>query len=79
MYLLLPVLQMYLTSRPHFRPLCMWLGLGITASGLVGAAFANTTQLLVLTQGVMYGIGGSESRVDQLTSHALRSDDRVSL
>ncbi|WRT67245.1 uncharacterized protein IL334_004212 [Kwoniella shivajii] len=58
MYLLLAPFTLYLTSHPRQRQIATWLGLVILSAGLIGAAFAETAGTLVLTQGVLYGIGG---------------------
>ena len=59
MYMLMPPLQMYLSSRPLLRPYTMWVGLLSTCAGLLGAAFASTVPSLILTQGCLCGIGGT--------------------
>jgi hypothetical protein len=35
-----------------------WIGLPIMAAGLIAASFVSTVEHLILTQGVIYGIGG---------------------
>ncbi|ESK94996.1 mfs monocarboxylate [Moniliophthora roreri MCA 2997] len=53
--ILLPVITRY----PQQKTTVMIVGLIICVSGLVGAAFATTPGQLILTQGVMYSVGGS--------------------
>ncbi|KAL7424087.1 hypothetical protein Q5752_001672 [Cryptotrichosporon argae] len=59
MYLLLPFVTVYLSARPRLRPASMWAGLALLFASLVGAAFARGAGELVLTQGILYGIGGT--------------------
>nr|XP_019042357.1 hypothetical protein I302_08960 [Kwoniella bestiolae CBS 10118]OCF21287.1 hypothetical protein I302_08960 [Kwoniella bestiolae CBS 10118] len=59
MYLLMSPLSLYLTSYPRQRKGTMWLGLMIMFAGFMGAAFTNSAAGLVVTQGVLYGIGGT--------------------
>ncbi|WVQ98835.1 hypothetical protein IAU59_005966 [Kwoniella sp. CBS 9459] len=59
MYLLLSPLQLYLTPRPRQRTGVMWAGLINMFAGFVGAAFAKSAAVLILTQGVLYGLGGT--------------------
>lgn len=44
---------------PHLASRSKWLGLPLMAAGLIAASFANTGNQLIVTQGVLYGIGGS--------------------
>ncbi|KAI3607739.1 mfs monocarboxylate [Moniliophthora roreri] len=53
--ILLPVISRY----PRQKTIVMVVGLIICVSGLVGAAYATTPWQLILTQGVMYSVGGS--------------------
>ncbi|KAK0214275.1 major facilitator superfamily domain-containing protein [Armillaria nabsnona] len=50
-----PVIARY----PARKKQMMYVGLGLSVAGLIGAAFSKTPEMLVLTQGVMYSIGGS--------------------
>ncbi|SJK97120.1 related to monocarboxylate transporter [Armillaria ostoyae] len=50
-----PIIARY----PARKKQMMYVGLGLSVAGLIGAAFSNTPEMLVLTQGVMYSIGGS--------------------
>lgn len=59
MYLLLPPLALLFTSKPRWRKWCMWLGLGILSTGMIGAVFSDSVGGLIMTQGVMYAIGGT--------------------
>ncbi|KAK8869677.1 hypothetical protein IAR55_000245 [Kwoniella newhampshirensis] len=59
MYLLLSPLTLYLTSHPRQRKPVMWIGLVVMFAGFIGAAFANSAGTLILTQGVLYSIGGT--------------------
>lgn len=49
-----------IASYPQHRTSLMYLGLGICVSGLLGAAFATEVWHLILTQGVLYSVGGSK-------------------
>ncbi|KAK6903067.1 hypothetical protein I204_07796 [Kwoniella mangroviensis CBS 8886] len=59
MYLLMSPLSLYLTTYPLQRKITMWIGLVVMFSGFIGAAFASSAAGLVVTQGVLYGIGGT--------------------
>ncbi|WRT67244.1 uncharacterized protein IL334_004211 [Kwoniella shivajii] len=59
MYLLLSPLSLYLTAYARQRTRTMWLGLIIMFCGFMGAAFASNASTLIVTQGVLYGIGGT--------------------
>ncbi|WWC89903.1 uncharacterized protein L201_004832 [Kwoniella dendrophila CBS 6074] len=59
MYLLLCPSTSWLTSHPGQRQPAMWVGLVFLGAGLIGAAFGETAGSLVITQGVLYGIGGT--------------------
>ncbi|WWC89922.1 uncharacterized protein L201_004851 [Kwoniella dendrophila CBS 6074] len=59
MYLLMSPLSLYLTKYPTQRRITMWLGLIIMCSSFIGAAFAKSAAGLVVTQGILYGIGGT--------------------
>ncbi|KAI9873805.1 MAG: hypothetical protein M1830_010590 [Pleopsidium flavum] len=59
MYLGLPVTFAMLQSWPNFRRLSTVVGLGIMCAALAISSFSTTTTHLILTQGVLYAIGGS--------------------
>jgi hypothetical protein len=44
---------------PWLANVSKWAGLPLMAVGLIGASFANTGGELIVTQGVIYAIGGS--------------------
>ncbi|QIW96718.1 hypothetical protein AMS68_002236 [Peltaster fructicola] len=47
-----------LVSRyPQYRKLMIWLGWPLCLLGLVAGSFAQTLEVLILTQGVLYGLG----------------------
>ncbi|KAK0195059.1 MFS general substrate transporter [Armillaria mellea] len=58
-YLSSIVILPIITRYPARKKQMMYVGLGLSVAGLIGAAFSNTPEMLVLTQGVMYSIGGS--------------------
>lgn len=43
---------------PHLASTSKWLGIPLMAAGLIGASFAQTVSHLILTQGVLYAMGG---------------------
>ena len=48
----------YITERfPRSRTLMLWTGWPLCLGSLVAASFASTMPLLILTQGLLYGIG----------------------
>ncbi|KAJ3986211.1 MFS general substrate transporter [Lentinula detonsa] len=53
--LLLPVLNRY----PHRKTSVMFVGYVLCIGGLVGAAFSQSPQELILTQGILFSVGGS--------------------
>lgn len=58
MYFASPPFLYLMTRFPQYvRPMCA-TGLGLLLAGLIGASFANTVWQLILTQGVLYGLGG---------------------
>jgi len=59
MYLFAPISLNILDAYPSFRPKCPWLGLAIVCTGLLAASFAKQVWQLIITQGVMYAVGGS--------------------
>ncbi len=59
MYLGLPITFAMLQSWPNFRRLSTVIGLGIMCVALAISSFSTTATHLILTQGVLYAIGGS--------------------
>lgn len=43
---------------PYLATRSKWVGIPLMAAGLIGASFAQEVNHLVLTQGVIYGLGG---------------------
>jgi hypothetical protein len=43
---------------PHLANRSKWLGLPIMATGLIAASFVNSVNLLIVTQGAIYALGG---------------------
>jgi hypothetical protein len=60
MYLFLPPLALLLAKHPQLRPASMWLGLLISTSGMLASGFTTRPWQLVVTQGFVYALGGSE-------------------
>lgn len=58
MYLGQPLIFAALHSWPNLRRLSIVVGLGIMCVALAASSFATTTTHLILTQGVLYAIGG---------------------
>lgn len=59
MYLFAPVTLYALESFPSIRRLSSIIGLAIAVMALIASSFATKVWLLILTQGVLYAIGGS--------------------
>lgn len=59
MYLGAPFSFALLQRFPHHRRHCAVLGLVIMIIGLVASSFATRVSHLILTQGILYAIGGS--------------------
>ena len=59
MYIGSVLVFMLLKKQPRFTPYCNLLGPILMACGLVAASFATTAWHLLLTQGVLYGLGGT--------------------
>ncbi|KAF5373761.1 hypothetical protein D9758_000934 [Tetrapyrgos nigripes] len=59
MYLSSPVVLPLLNRFPWYKRKAMLVGLFLCLGGLLGAAFAREPWQLILTQGVIYAIGGS--------------------
>lgn len=58
MYLGQPFIFAVLYRWPNFRRLSTVSGLGIMCIALAASSFSTTTTHLILTQGVLYAIGG---------------------
>lgn len=61
MYLGSPVVFILLKRWTKMRKLSTIMGLSIIVLALVGASFAEKVWQLILTQGLLYGIGGAMS------------------
>ena len=59
MYFLTPVIVSGCKRFPHRRRLCTFLGLIILSLALVASSFAQAVWQLIVTQGLLYAIGGS--------------------
>jgi MFS family permease len=59
MYLTSPIVYGFFQWYPEWRRTVSLIGFAIMLSGMVGASFANSVTELLLTQGVLYGLGGS--------------------
>ena len=59
MYFFAPFTLYALEHMPAVRRLSSWLGLGISASALIAASFSTRIWHLILTQGVLYAVGGT--------------------
>ncbi|KAL8716152.1 MAG: hypothetical protein Q9220_000057 [cf. Caloplaca sp. 1 TL-2023] len=58
MYLSCPVLFAAFKRWPHIRRSCLLVGLVLNTIAIVAASFATTVSHLILTQGVLYALGG---------------------
>jgi MFS family permease len=59
MYLDAPLILMLVQRWPHLRRPCCVAGVLFMAVGLVASSFSQSVWQLILTQGVLYAIGGS--------------------
>ena len=59
LYLLAPISISALESWPRMRRVSSIVGLAVVATSLVASSFAIRVWHLILTQGVLYGIGGN--------------------
>ncbi|KAL3421841.1 major facilitator superfamily transporter [Phlyctema vagabunda] len=59
MYLFAPVSLHFLEAYPSFRRLTSVFGLVLSLSALVASSFVTQVWKLILTQGILYAIGGS--------------------
>ncbi|KAL8808532.1 MAG: hypothetical protein Q9182_000083 [Xanthomendoza sp. 2 TL-2023] len=58
MYLSCPILFAFFKRWPHIRRSCTMIGLTINAVAIIAASFATQVSHLILTQGILYAIGG---------------------
>ncbi|KAL8810043.1 MAG: hypothetical protein Q9200_002899 [Gallowayella weberi] len=58
MYFLTPVVIALSKRFPHLRQLCTFLGLIIMSLALVASSFAQAVWQLIITQGLLYALGG---------------------
>ena len=58
MYLGAPFVFAALQQWPKSRRYASVVGLGIVAISLIASSFANTVWQLILTQGILYALGG---------------------
>ena len=58
MYLSAPLIFTFFQRFPQYRRHCNVLGLPIAVAALLASSFATRTWHLILTQGVLYGVGG---------------------
>lgn len=58
-YLLSLVVVPLFARYPNQRQKSMWIGLVVLVAGLFSASFAQTPLQLVMTQGILYSVGGS--------------------
>ena len=58
MYLSAPLVSALLAAFPHYTRICSFVGLAIIIVAFVASSFATRVWHLILTQGVMYAIGG---------------------
>lgn len=61
LYLTSPIVLPIINRYPWHKRHAMTLGVFLCVSGLIGAAFSTKVWHLIITQGVMYSIGGSKS------------------
>ena len=59
MYLFAPISLYFLETFPRIRPICSVVGLVLMLIALLSASFATQVWHLIVTQGVLYAIGGS--------------------
>ena len=59
MYLLMPIYFSCLQRWPQFKRLCTWASLPIVAAALIGASFAQKVSHLIVSQGVIFALGGN--------------------
>ena len=58
MYLAAPIIFTFMQRYPQYRRHCNIAGLPIVVIALIASSFATRTSHLILTQGILYGIGG---------------------
>ncbi|KIK61871.1 hypothetical protein GYMLUDRAFT_558062 [Collybiopsis luxurians FD-317 M1] len=59
LYLSSPIVLPIINRYPWYKRHVMILGVVLCVAGLIGAAYAETVTGLIVTQGVMYSLGGS--------------------
>ncbi|KAE9398983.1 MFS general substrate transporter [Gymnopus androsaceus JB14] len=59
LYLTSPIVLLVINRYPWHKRNAMILGVVLCVSGLVGAAFSTKIWQLIITQGIMYSLGGS--------------------
>ncbi|KIK52303.1 hypothetical protein GYMLUDRAFT_970230 [Collybiopsis luxurians FD-317 M1] len=59
LYLTSPIILLIINRYPRYKKNAIILGVVLCVSGLLGAAFARTISHLIITQGIMFSIGGS--------------------
>ena len=60
MYLSAPLVSALLAAFPYYTRHASYVGLGTIVVALIASSFATRVWHLILTQGVMYAIGGGE-------------------
>ena len=59
LYLASPFVFVVLQKWPQLRRTSAWLGLTLMVVSIISASFAEEVAHLIMTQGVLYGIGGA--------------------
>lgn len=59
MYILVIFFVVLVERQPRWRKLISFFGLLLCIAGLIGGGFSKTVQLLIFTQGALFGIGGA--------------------
>ncbi|KAF5388983.1 hypothetical protein D9757_005084 [Collybiopsis confluens] len=59
LYLTSPIILPLINRYPWYKTHTMVMGLVLCVAGLVGAAYVESVQGLIITQGIMYSLGGS--------------------
>ncbi|KAF9065349.1 major facilitator superfamily domain-containing protein [Rhodocollybia butyracea] len=59
LYLSSPIVLLIINRFPRHKKTAMILGITLCVSGLTGAAFSTKNWHLIITQGIMYSLGGS--------------------
>ncbi len=58
MYLSAPLVSALLAAYPYYTRYCSYVGLAIIIVALVASSFATRVWHLIMTQGVIYAVGG---------------------